>query len=136
MFVLDTNVISELRRLKPHGAVLSWAESVDPDLLHLAAATIGELQVGIERTRERDVAKAIEIESWLDDVLHRLVVLAMDAETFRIWAKIMHGRSRDMVGDAMIAATALRHGFTVVTRNVKDFRVFPVPLLNPFEAAR
>ena len=56
----------------------------------------------------------------------------MDGETFRIWARIMHGKTRDVLEDAMIAATALRHGLTVATRNIRDFEIFSVPLVNPF----
>jgi len=64
-FLLDTNVVSELRRPKPHGAVLAWLHSVDDADLHLASVTLGEIQAGIELTREQDPAKAAEIEEWL-----------------------------------------------------------------------
>jgi predicted nucleic acid-binding protein len=104
MFVLDTNVLSELRRPRPHGAVLAWIEAVELSALYIAAITVGEIQAGIERTRDNDKMKAFEIESWLEDILHRLPVLAMDAEIFRIWARLMHGRSSHLSEDAMIAA--------------------------------
>lgn len=134
MFLLDTNVVSELRKPKPHGAVLAWFEAIADEQLHLSAVTIGEIQVGIELTREQDEAKALEIQAWLELVATSYNVLPMDALAFRAWAKLMHGKSDTVYEDAMIAATAKIHGLTVVTRNVADFKAFGVPLLNPFKA--
>jgi toxin FitB len=134
MYLLDTNVVSELRKPKPHGAVLAWFEGLDDAHLHLSAVTIGEIQSGIEITREQDEAKASEIEAWLEMVATSYNVLPMDAATFRAWAQLMHRRSDTVYEDAMIAATAKVHGLTVVTRNVADFKPFGVPLLNPFKA--
>ena len=133
MYLLDTNVVSELRKPKPHGAVLAWFEGLEDTQLHLSAVTIGEIQSGIEITREQDEAKASEIEAWLEMVAGSYNVLSMDAATFRAWAQWMHRRSDTVYEDAMIAATAKVHGLTVVTRNVADFKPFGVPLLNPFE---
>ena len=132
MYLLDTNVISELRRPRPHGAVLAWLQAVDDSDLHLSAVTLGEIQAEIELTREQDAAKAAEIEQWADQVAASYNTLPMDAQTFRIWARFMHRRSDTLYEDAMIAATALRHGLQVVTRNVGDFEPFGVGLLNPF----
>jgi predicted nucleic acid-binding protein len=134
MYLLDTNVVSELRKPKPHGAVLAWLQGVDELQLHLSAVTIGEIQAGIEITREQDAAKAAEIESWLAQVAAAYNVLPMDAAAFRIWAQLMHRQSDTLYEDAMIAATAKAHGLTVVTRNVADFKKFGVALLNPFKA--
>src|ERR1700679_1210226 len=134
MYLLDTNVISELRRPRPHGAVVAWLQSIAEDDLHLSAVTLGEIQAGIEMTRDQDAAKANEIEQWADAVAAAYNVLPMDAETFRTWARLMHRRSDTLYEDAMIAATAKRHGLTVVTRNVADFSSFGVDLLDPFEA--
>ncbi len=134
MYLLDTNVVSELRKHKPHGAVLAWLQGVDELQLHLSAVTIGEIQAGIELTREQDPAKADEIEAWLAQVAAAYNVLPMDATAFRVWAQLMHRQSDTLYEDAMIAATAKAHGLTVVTRNVADFKRFGVPLLNPFRA--
>ena len=132
MYLLDTNVVSELRRPRPHGAVLTWIESVADADLHLSAVTLGEIQAGIEITRAQDAAKANAIAQWADQVAATYNVLPMDAQTFREWARLMHRRSDTLYEDAMIAATARQHGLTVVTRNTADFKPFGVELLNPF----
>ncbi len=134
MYLLDTNVVSELRRPRPHGAVVAWLESVADADLHLSAVTIGEIQAGIEITRERDAAKADEIEAWLEQVAQTFNILDMDARAFRAWAKLVHRRSDEIMEDAMIAASAAVHGLTVVTRNIRDFEKLNVPILNPFES--
>jgi predicted nucleic acid-binding protein len=134
MYLLDTNVVSELRKPKPHGAVLAWFRGLEDSQVHLSAVTIGEIQAGIELTREQDAAKALEIGAWLEMVAATYNVLPMDAAAFRAWAQLMHRRSDTVYEDAMIAATAQVQGLTVVTRNVADFKAFGVPLLNPFKA--
>ena len=131
--LLDTNVVSELRRLKPHKAVLKWIAEVAADQLFLSAVTIGEIQAGIEITRERDAAKAEEIETWLDRIVASYDALPMDAATLREGARLRHRKSDMLIEDAMIAATARVHRLTVVTRNVKQFRDFDVVLVNPFK---
>ena len=133
MYLLDTNVISELRRPRPHRAVVAWLEGVADDDLHLAAVTLGELQAGVEITREQDPEKALRIESWIDQVEQAWNVLPLDSRTFRVWARLMHRKSDDLLVDALIAATAKTHHLVVVTRNVRDFVQFGVETLNPFE---
>lgn len=132
MFLLDTNVVSELRKPKPHGAVLAWLKSLDDVQLHLSAVTLGEIQAGIELTREQDAAKAAEIEAWLELLAGAYNVLPMDAAIFRQWARLMHRRSDTLYEDAMIAATAQVHGLTVATRNVADFKALGLKVFNPF----
>ena len=132
MYLLDTNVVSELRRPRPHQAVLRWIANVQADQLYLSTVTIGEIQAGIEITREQDIAKAEELEAWLGKVLTSYSVLPMDAAAFREWARLMHRTSDTLIEDAMIAATAKVHGLTVVTRNVRDFSKLGVEVQNPF----
>ena len=134
MYLLDTNVGSELRRPRPHGAVLAWLQAVDDAQLFISAVTLGEIQAGIELTREQDTDKASEIEAWLDQVAAAYNVLPLDAAAFREWARLMHRRSDTLYEDAMIAATARVHGLTVVSRNVADFKALGMEALNPFTA--
>lgn len=135
MFLLDTNVVSELRKPRPQGTVVAWLQSVDDAKLFLSAVTLGAIQAGIELTREQDQAKAAEIEAWLELVASAYNVLPMDAAAFRHWARLMHRKSDTLYEDAMIAATARLHNLVVVTRNVADFKMLDVAVLNPFEAS-
>ena len=132
MYLIDTNVVSELRRPRPHQAVLDWIQGVPADDLHLSAVTIGEIQAGIEMTREQDAAKAAELEEWLDQVLAAYSVLPVDAVAFKEWARLMHRQSDTLIQDALIAAVAIVNRLTVVTRNVRDFQHLGVSVLNPF----
>ncbi len=136
MYLLDTNVVSELRKPRPHGGVLAWIEGVADEDIFLSAVTIGELQAGIELARRQDRTKAHEIETWVDKVANSFQILPMDGRVFREWARLMDGRSDHLLEDAMIAATARVHRLTVVTRNARDFQPFGVPLLNPFATKR
>jgi predicted nucleic acid-binding protein len=132
MYLLDTNVVSELRKPRPHGAVVAWLQTLSDTDIHISAVTLGEIQAGIEITREQDPAKAAEIEAWADQLSGVWNILPMDAATFRMWAKLMHRRSDSLNEDAMIAATAQVHGLQIATRNVKDFKEFGVRLFNPY----
>ena len=109
MYLLDTNVVSELRKPRPHGAVLAWLKAADEADLHVSAVTLGEIQAGIELTREQDPPKATEIEAWLARLTDSLQVLPMDGPAFRAWARLRHRKSDRLHEDAMIAATANFH---------------------------
>ena len=102
--------------------------------MFLSAVTIGELQLGVERTRQQDSAKANEIEFWIEQLIATYQVLPLDAACFREWGRIMHGKSGDLIEDAMIAATARVHDLIVATRNERDFEQLDVRIFNPFKA--
>lgn len=133
MYLLDTNIISELRKPKPHGAVLEWYANIPDEDLYISAVSIGEIQAGIELTRDQDSKKAESLEKWLQQVASAHHVLPMTGSAFRLWAKLMHKESNTVWEDAMIAATAIDQKLIVVSRNIKDFKRFKIDLLNPFE---
>ncbi|MGA9305009.1 MAG: type II toxin-antitoxin system VapC family toxin [Candidatus Sulfotelmatobacter sp.] len=133
-YLLDTNIISEIRKPKPHGAVVKWFEGLRHEQICLSAVTLGELQEGVERTRKQDAAKASAIEAWVNELENSSTVLPMDGRCFRQMARMMVGRQEHLLYDVMIAATARLHGLTVATRNEKDFRHLGIAIFNPFKA--
>jgi predicted nucleic acid-binding protein len=135
MFLLDTNVVSELRKPRPNPQVRAWVEQAEEATLFLSAVTLGEIQAGIEAVRERDAAGAQALAAWADQLAQSLNVLPMDAIAFRQWARLMHGQPDSLYEDAMIAATAQVHQLKVVTRNVRDFARLNVDVVDPFRGA-
>lgn len=133
-YLLDTNIVSELRKQKPHGAVVAWLGKLEGSQVYLSAVTIGELQTGVERARAQHPQKANEIELWIDQLATSRQVLAMDTACFREWARLMEGKPNQLLEDAMIAATARVHQLAVATRNEKDFRALGVEIVNPFKS--
>lgn len=133
IFLLDTNVASELRKIRPHGALLSWYRSHPSDAFVLSAITIYELQSGAEVTRRQDRSKAVEIERWIDALIDETVILPLDDNAARETAQLMRNQSKALIEDAMIAATAKVNRLTVATRNIRDFERFNVALVNPFD---
>jgi predicted nucleic acid-binding protein len=132
-YLLDTNVISEVRKTRPHGGVIAWLESLRVEQLFLSAVTVGELQSGAELTRLHNPDKAREMEQWLSSVETSFALVAMNSACFREWSRLMAGKSESLRLDAMIAATARVHGFTVATRDEKDFKHLGVEIINPFK---
>lgn len=132
-YLLDTDVISELRKTKPHGAVVAWLETLRVEQIFLSAVTMGELQAGVELTRRQDAAKAREIESFLTSVEMSFAFVPMDPACFREWSRLMAGKPDALREDAMIAATARVHGLRVATRDEKDFKHLGVEIINPFK---
>jgi predicted nucleic acid-binding protein len=103
--------------------------------LFLSAVALGGLQAGVEITWRQDASKAEAIERWVDALTTTHNILSADGVIFRRWAQLMHRKSADLIEDALIAATALVHNMTVVTRNVRDFEWLGVPVINPFRRA-
>jgi len=134
-YLLDTNVVSELRKPRPHGGVVAWLNNQKEDQLFLSAVTMGELQAGIERTRRQDPSKARDIESWADQLAASYQILPMDTPCFREWGRIMDQKPDRLLENAMIAATAHVHQLIVATRNEADFRQLDVQILNPFKTS-
>jgi predicted nucleic acid-binding protein len=133
-YLLDTNVVSELRKAKPHGAVISWFRALSDGDIFVSAVTIGELQAGVERARRNDAIKAVEIEAWVDQIAEDYQVLPMDTKSFREWGRLSNGVPEHLLEDLMIAAAARVHDLIVATRNVRHFKQLGVRLFNPFES--
>jgi toxin FitB len=132
MFLLDTNVISELRKPKPHGGVISWFSKQHSQALAIPSVVLYEIQAGAERTRLQDESKARDLDAWITRLPTQITVLPFGSEEAKTTARFLARRPLDLLPDAMIAATAATYGLIVVTRNVKDFNSFPIKLLNPF----
>lgn len=132
-YLLDTNVVSEVRKPKPHGAVVNWLKNLRDEQVFVSAVTLGELQTGVERARRQDPHKAAKIETWIDQLESSYQVLPMDAICFREWGRLMHRKPDHLIEDGMIAATARVHNLTVATRNEGDFNQFDVAAFNPFK---
>ena len=137
-FLLDTNVISETVRPRPDRTVLHWIEAQTPSDLFLAAQTIGELVRGARKVREQ--ARRERFERWIEQALARQFdgrILPFDASAAAVWGRLMgdgdRAGRRPSAADAQIAAAAIQHDLTLVTRNVKDFRSFDIQLLDPWQ---
>ena len=137
MFVLDTTVISELRSGKPQqsAAVRAWAAGQAANQLYLSAVTVLELEMGVLRLARKDAAQAKTLRGWVVGVLRQFVgqVLPFTAEGALVCAP-MHVPDPRSFRDSMIAATAMQHGFTLVTRNVDDFKGLALKIVNPWVA--
>ena len=141
MFVLDTNVVSELRKVrfgKADAQVAKWADSVEAVSLYVSAISILELEIGVLRMEARDPSQGAMLRAWMDNhVLPEFAgrVLPVDTAVAQRCARL-HVPDRRAERDALIAATALVHGMTIVTRNVADFEPTGVPVLNPWNDSR
>ena len=131
-FLLDTNVVSEIRRGRDP-QVRAWAEEVEDVELHLSALTLGEIRKVIEQLRNRGPAQADVFAGWLAELHTRFAdrIVPIDARIAEEWGRLNATATRNTV-DSLIAATARIHGLTVVTRNTGDFEACDVPLLNPW----
>jgi predicted nucleic acid-binding protein len=137
MYLLDTNVISELRKVgdgKADAAVVAWVSGVDAGEMFISALTLMELEIGILRLERRDAAQGTRLRAWLENQVcpeFEQRTLSIDGAIARRCARL-HVPDPKSERDALIAATALEHGLTVVTRNIADFAATGVSLINPW----
>ena len=131
VYLLDTNVVSEMAKRRPNARVSAWL-SATPDC-YLSVLTVGELIRGIEKLRSKDPARADKLGSWVRTLRRDYSgrVLDVDEDVVDQWALPPHDRTLPVI-DALIAATAKAHEMTVATRNTKDFEGLGVPTFNPF----
>lgn len=131
MYLLDTTVLSELRRLRP--PVHQWLVTQTSDNLFISVISLGEIEKGIRRAAKTDGAFSVRLQHWLAETrdLFAANTLPITAEIALAWGRIAAGRTRD-TADALIAATALVHGLTLVTRNMRDCADLPLKLLDPW----
>jgi toxin FitB len=136
-YLVDTNVISELKKPRPEVTVLSWLGSISKTDLGISVLTLGEIEQGIGRVATQ--AKAHQLQAWLEDEIKprfRDRILGVDEETASIWARetgrlMLEGKTPPLF-DSLIAATAIRYNLTFVTRNVKHVQDMPVKIFNPW----
>jgi predicted nucleic acid-binding protein len=136
-YLLDTDVVSELRRREPDPHVLGWYQAVPSAQLFLSVLTVGEIQVGIERLRRKDAVQADALERWFRGLrsTYRDHVIDVDMETAQEWGRLNVPDPLPVV-DGLLAASAKVRGWTLVTRNIADLARSGVALLNPFDPSR
>jgi toxin FitB len=135
-YLLDTNIVSELRKRRPDPRVTGWFDAAPEAELYLSCLTIGEIRRGIERLRRKDEVQARAIERWLAGLRHFFErrIVPIDIEITERWGRIGAGATLPTI-DGLLAATALTRDWTIVTRNVADFTPSGARVLNPWEDA-
>jgi toxin FitB len=133
-YLLDTNVLSETRRKKSDSGVISFLESAETTSLYMSVLTIGEFRKGLIAKQREDADAAARLSSWIDGLELSFAdrILGIDVAIAKLWGEWSGERPRSVV-DTLLAATAVVHDFTLVTRNVRDTADLPVKTLNPWE---
>lgn len=133
-YLLDTNVVSETRKKRPNSSVTAFLASADSSALFLSVLTLGELRKGVEIRRKTDPDAASLLGAWVDTIEMQFSdrLLNVDAATARLWGELSAARSLPVV-DTLIAATAIRHSITLVTRNTGDFALTGTLLMDPWQ---
>lgn len=132
-YLLDTNIVSEVRKQRPDPSVVAWLSGTARNRLSISAMVVGELRRGAALIRRRDPAQADALDAWVDQTVRSFAdrILPVTAEIADIWGRL-HTVRPLAVPDSLMAATAIVHGLSLVTRNVKDFDGLDVPVVNPF----
>jgi predicted nucleic acid-binding protein len=132
MFALDTNIVSEPRKPRPHGAVIAWYAAHDSTTYVIPSVVFFELQEGALLTRRNDSARTDELDRWIDSIKQNALILPFDSAIARETARLLRRKSPELFVDSVIAATARVYGLTAATRNTHDFKLFDVPQVDPF----
>jgi toxin FitB len=132
-YLLDTNIVSEIRKKRPNEGLIAFMSAVDPDSLYLSVLTLGELRKGVAQKHRTGLSAARQLEMWVDGLESNFAdrILGIDAATASLWGKLSAHRTRPVV-DTLLAATAIVNNLTLVTRNTSDLRGIDVNLHNPF----
>ena len=134
-YLLDTNVVSEARKTRPNAAVTSFLKGLPSERIFISVLTIGELRKGAPLRAKQDPSAAMIIDTWIESVaeIYGQRILCIDLSTARLWGDLTADRTRPAV-DTLLAATAIHHRLTLVTRNVRDVQDTGVVLHNPWLA--
>jgi predicted nucleic acid-binding protein len=133
-YLLDTNLVSETRKKRADTGVIEFLQATDASSLYISVLTLGELRKGVAKKMREDEFEAGRLADWVDGLEHSFAdrILDVDAATARLWGDWSSERPRPVV-DTLLAATAVLHGMTMVTRNIRDVRGIPVKQLNPWK---
>jgi len=133
-YLLDTNVLSETRKKKADAGVIAFLQAADASSLYISVLTLGELRKGVAKKQREDADAAKRLADWVDGLEYSFAdrILGIDAATARLWGDWSSEHPRPVV-DTLLAATAVQHGMTLVTRNIRDVRGIPMKLLDPWK---
>ncbi len=132
-YLLDTNIISELRKQNPNKQVIDWLANIHPNQLYLSCLTIGEIKVGILKLAKKDKKASLSLMKWLNSLIidYAKQIVGINLETCEVWAELISIDSSNAI-DSLIAAQAKQENMVMVTRNIKHYSMFGIELLNPF----